>query len=236
LASKRLYLVTTPTNETLNYIKSQNIFDDKKIFLLHDPVFLTKDLLLKKDIVEENFSNNNKYIISIGRLTSQKNFTLLIEAFAEIVKLYKNYKLIILGDGEQKTLLENLITKFNLKDQIFLLGFKKNIYKYINIAECSISTSLWEDPGFFLIESGILNRIIISSDCPNSPKELLMNGRSGYLFKNNSKDDLVKKFISYKKDSLDIVKNKIFLSKKNFKKFSFFNHYIEIKKIINTND
>ena len=236
LASKRLYLVTTPTNETLNYIKSQNIFDDKKIFLLHDPVFLTKDLLLKKDIVEENFSNNNKYIISIGRLTSQKNFTLLIEAFAEIVKLYKNYKLIILGDGEQKTLLENLITKFNLKDQIFLLGFKKNIYKYINIAECSISTSLWEDPGFFLIESGILNRIIISSDCPNSPKELLMNGRSGYLFKNNSKDDLVKKFISYKEDSLDIVKNKILLSKKNFKKFSFFNHYIEIKKIINTNE
>lgn len=236
LASKKLYLVTTPTNETLNYIKSQNIFDNKKIFLLHDPVFLTKDLLLKKDIVEENFSNNNKYIISIGRLTSQKNFTLLIEAFAEIVKLYKNYKLIILGDGEQKPLLENLITKFNLKDQIFLLGFKKNIYKYINIAECSISTSLWEDPGFFLIESGILNKIIISSDCPNSPKELLMNGRSGYLFKNNSKDDLVKKFISYKKDSLDIVKNKILLSKKNFKKFSFFNHYLEIKKIINTND
>ena len=235
-ASKKLYLVTTPTEGTFDYIKSQNIFDDKKIFLLRDPVFLTKDLLLKREILEENFSKNNKYIISVGRLTYQKNFSLLIEAFADLVKLYKNYKLIILGEGEQRFFLEKLISKHNLKDHVFLLGFKKNVLKYINIAECSISSSLWEDPGFFLIESGLLNKSIISSDCPNSPKELLMNGLCGYLFKNNSKDDLVKKFISYKSDSIDIVNKKIFLAKKNFKKFSFFNHYLGIKKIIGVND
>ena len=234
-ASKKLYLVTTPSEETFDYIKSQNIFDDKKIFLLRDPVFLTKDLLLKRETIEENFSKNNKYIISVGRLTHQKNFSLLIEAFADIVKLYKNYKLIILGEGEQRYFLEKLISKHNLKDHVFLLGFKKNVLKYINIAECSISSSLWEDPGFFLIESGLLNKLIISSDCPNSPKELLMNGLCGYLFKNNSKDDLVKKFISYKSDSIDIVNKKIFLAKKNFKKFSFFNHYLVIKKIIGEN-
>ena len=234
--SKKLYLVTTPTEGTFDYIKSQNIFDDKKIFLLRDPVFLTKDLLLKREILEENFSKNNKYIISVGRLTYQKNFSLLIEAFADLVKLYKNYKLIILGEGEQRYFLEKLISKYNLKDHVFLLGFKKNVLKYINIAECSISSSLWEDPGFFLIESGLLNKSIISSDCPNSPKELLMNGLCGYLFKNNSKDDLVKKFISYKSDSIDIVNKKIFLAKKNFKKFSFFNHYLGIKKIIGVND
>ena len=197
-ASKKLYLVTTPTEATFDYIKSQNIFDDKKIFLLRDPVFLTKDLLLKRETLEENFSKNNKYIISVGRLTRQKNFSLLIEAFADLVKLYKNYKLIILGEGEQRYFLEKLIFKHNLKDHVFLLGFKKNVLKYINIAECSISSSLWEDPGFFLIESGLLNKSIISSDCPNSPKELLMSGLCGYLFKNNSKDDLVKKFISSK--------------------------------------
>ena len=63
-----------------------------------------------------------------------------------------------------------------------------------------------------------------------------MNGLCGYLFKNNSKDDLVKKFISYKKDSLNIVNEKIILAKKNFKKFSFFNHYLRINKIIMSND
>jgi len=236
LASRRLYLVTTPTKETFDYIKSQNIFDNKKIFLLRDPVFLTKDILLKKENLEENFSKNNKYIISVGRLTYQKNFSLLIEAFNDIVKLYKNYKLIILGEGEQRYFLEDLISKYNLKDKVFLLGFKKNVFKYINIAECSISSSLWEDPGFFLIESGLLNKSIIASDCPNGPKEILMNGFCGYLFKNNSKDDLVKKFISYKDDSLSTINKKILIAKKNFKKFSFFNHYLEINKIIRTND
>jgi glycosyltransferase involved in cell wall biosynthesis len=236
LASRRLYLVTTPTKETFDYIKSQNIFDNKKIFLLRDPVFLTKDILLKKENPEENFSKNNKYIISVGRLTYQKNFSLLIEAFNDIVKLYKNYKLIILGEGEQRYFLEDLISKYNLKDKVFLLGFKKNVFKYINIAECSISSSLWEDPGFFLIESGLLNKSIIASDCPNGPKEILMNGLCGYLFKNNSKDDLVKKFISYKDDSLSTINKKILTAKKNCKKFSFFNHYLEINKIIKTND
>ena len=236
LASRRLYLITTPTKSTFDYIKSQKIFDDKKIFLLLDPVFLTKDILLKKENVEENFSKNNKYIISVGRLTYQKNFSLLVEAFNDIAKLYNNYKLIIIGEGEQRYFLENLISKYNLNDHVFLLGFKKNVYKYINIAECSISSSLWEDPGFFLIESGLLNKSIIASDCPNSPKELLMNGLCGYLFKNNSKDDLVKKFISYKEDSLNTVNKKIILAKKNFKKFSLFNHYLQINKIISTND
>jgi glycosyltransferase involved in cell wall biosynthesis len=151
LASRRLYLITTPTKSTFDYIKSQNIFDDKKIFLLLDPVFLTKDILLKKENVEENFSKNNKYIISVGRLTYQKNFSLLVEAFNDIAKLYNNYKLIIIGEGEQRYFLENLISKYNLNDHVFLLGFKKNVFKYINIAECSISSSLWEDPGFFLI-------------------------------------------------------------------------------------
>ena len=78
----------------------------------------------------------------------------------------------------------------------------------------------------------MLNKIIIASDCPNGPNELLMNGQCGYLFKNNSTEDLVKKFISYKEDGLVKVNKKIILAKKNFKKFSFFNHYLNINRII----
>jgi glycosyltransferase involved in cell wall biosynthesis len=233
LASKKLYLITAPTETTLYYIRSLNIFDDQKIQLLRDPVFSIKEFsFLKKEDVQENFLKDYKYIISVGRLTNQKNFFLLIKAFSEIVKLYKNYKLIILGEGEQKKILEQKILQYNLTDKVFLLGFKKNVFKYIDNADCAISSSLWEDPGFFLIESGMLNKIIIASDCPSGPNELLMNGQCGYLFKNNSAEDLVKKFISYKEDSLDKVNKKIILAKKNFKKFSFFNHYLNINRII----
>jgi glycosyltransferase involved in cell wall biosynthesis len=81
------------------------------------------------------------------------------------------------------------------------LGFKKNIFNYINFADCLISTALWEDPGFTLVEAGILNKLVISSDCPSGPIELF-NQNNGYLFKSNSQEDFVKKFIEYKNDSL----------------------------------
>ena len=51
---------------------------------------------------------------------------------------------------------------------------------------CLVSTSLWEDPGFVLVEALFSNTIVISSDCPNGPREVLDNGEAGYLFKINS--------------------------------------------------
>ena len=56
---------------------------------------------------------------------------------------------------------------------------------------CFLSTSLWEDPGFVLIEAGFCRSTIISSDCKNGPEEILMNGKSGYLFQSNNLESLV---------------------------------------------
>ena len=89
-----------------------------------------------------------------------------------------------------------------------VLGFKKNVYKYIAISDCLICSSLWEDPGFVIIEAGILNKIIISSDCPNGPRELLKNN-NGYLFENNNQLSLIKEFDKYKNNSLKINQSKV---------------------------
>ena len=89
LASKKIHLVTAPTLLTLNYIKSQNIFDEKKIMFLPDPVYQIREITNQKnELVEEYIDKNKKYIISIGRLTKQKNFSLLIKAFYEIKKIF----------------------------------------------------------------------------------------------------------------------------------------------------
>ena len=233
LVSKKIHLVTSPTLLTLNYIKSQNIFDEKKIIFLPDPVYQIREITSQKnELVEEYIDKNKKYIISIGRLTKQKNFSLLIKAFYEIKKIDDQFKLIIIGEGEDKKYLESLILNLNLQNDIMLLGFKKNVFKYIKLSNLVLSTSLWEDPGFFLIESGILNKPIISSDCPNGPSELLNYGLGGYLFKSNQLNSLIeifKKFIS--KSEMEI-NNKIYFSKKKFRQFSIFNHYKILKKII----
>lgn len=171
---------------------------------------------------------NFKYIVSIGRLTRQKNFNLLIEAFAEIKKIYREYKLIIIGDGEEKIDLKMLINKNNLNDDIFLIGFKKNIFNYLEFADCLISTALWEDPGFVLVEAGILNKLVISSNCFSGPVELF-NQNNGYLFANNSKEDLIKKFIEYKNADFKQNTKKKIISKIKFKKYSLFHHFIKTR-------
>ena len=74
------------------------------------------------------------------------------------------------------------------------MGFKKNIYPYHIIAEAIISPSLWEDPGAVMVEAAFCNKIVLSSDCKNGPKEFLMNNKAGYLFENNNLDSLINSF------------------------------------------
>jgi len=232
IASKKIYLVTTPTKTTLDYLKNINLIDEKKIILLTDPVFRIREIVnLKKEKLNESFRSEKKYIVSIGRLTYQKNFNLLIEGFYRINKIYNDYRLIIIGDGEKREELESLIIKLNLKDEVFLIGFKKNIFPYLEIADCLISSSRWEDPGFTLIEAGILNRIVISSDCMSGPKELL-NENNGYLFYNENVDSLVNEFCNYEKNSHQNNKIKKIITKNKFKLYSIHSHFLQIQKLL----
>lgn len=235
LASKKIYLVTCPTKSTVNFIKSKKIFPKNKIKLLYDPFINLNEIRDKLKEKINNINKNEKYIISIGRLTHQKNFSLLINAFEKISKNFKNLNLKIIGDGEQKNILNNMIIKKKLTNRIFLLGYKKNIYKYLKKAECFVLTSLWEDPGAVLIEAAALGKNIISSDCNNGPKEILDNGKNGYLFKNNNKRDLIKKFTMFKRTSLN---NKNYMSKRLKKKSKFYtikNHSRLLIKYLNEN-
>jgi len=232
LVDKKLHLILCPTKATLDLLKEQNIFNAKKIFLLEDPVFRIREVNnLKKDKIKEDLDFNFKYILSIGRLTHQKNFNLLIEGFKEIKKIYNEYKLIILGEGEKRRELEKLVRELNLEKDVLFLGFKNNIFNYLEMSDCLISTALWEDPGFTLIESGILGKIVISSNCPNGPIELF-NHNNGYLFKNNDKASLVNTFIKYKDTSFQENLKKKIITKKKFKKYSFFNHYLKTKEFL----
>ena len=232
LVDKKLHLILCPTKATLELLQEQNIFNKKKIFLLEDPVFRIIEVNdLKKEKIKEDLDFNFKYILSIGRLTHQKNFNLLIEGFKEIKKIYNEYKLIILGEGEKRQELEKLVKELNLEKDVFFLGFKNNIFNYLQISDCLISTALWEDPGFTLIESGILNKIVISSNCPNGPIELF-NDNNGYLFNNNDKTSLVNAFIKYKDTSFQENLKKKIVTKKKFKKYSFFNHYLKTKEFL----
>ena len=237
LFSKKIYKVTCPTVATYKYLLQKNIFDKNKLSVLRDPAIILNEYSKKKfDRIEQSQFYKKKFIIGIGRLTKQKNFALLILAFEKILKIYPDYILLILGDGEQKMKLIELINRLKIQDKVFLLGFQNNVYKYLLKADCFILPSLWEDPGFVLLEAGLSNTCVISSNCMNGPQEILSSGKNGFLFENNNLNDLLRKFDEFKKQDVSELNTKKKYLKKEIKKFTQFAHFNSLKKIINLVD
>jgi len=160
----------------------------------------------------------------------------MIKAFYELNKEYPKLSLIILGEGEQRKKLTKMIKKFNLQEKIFLMGYKKNIYEYLDKAKIFILSSLWEDPGFVLVEAGLANKIILSSDCPNGPSELLDNGKNGFLFKRNSMLDFLNKFREIQSSKENLIFQKKLSFKKKIKEYTLLNHYKILSSIISNNE
>ena len=112
------------------------------------------------------------------------------------------------------------------------MNYSDNVFFFLKKSKAFILSSLWEDPGFVLIEAAYMNTTVISSDCPNGPVEILNNQSGGYLFRSNDKNSFLKTFNSF----LSSSKVDIFNKKKNIKitskKYSMFNHYKDIEKIL----
>ena len=232
-ALKKIFKITFPTLETLNYFKNLNIIDENKLELLYDPVIHTRHLAKMKN---ENLNETGEFYLAIGRFTTQKNFFFLIKCFERIYKIDQNIKLIILGDGELRKKLIKYIEKKNLQSNIHLLGYEKNVHKYLSNCKLFILSSLWEDPGFVLIEAMFSGALVLSSDCPSGPKEILsITDNRGILFKSNDSMDFIKKFDEIKKFDLNKIR-KIKLNAKTFtKNFTLFNHHNKLSKILNIN-
>jgi len=200
--------------------------------VLYDSVISYRKILEKKSEDIENNLKEKPFLLSIGRITKQKNFSLLVDAFFEIKKNNKDLKLIIIGDGEDKAKLINRIEKKGLQNSIQLIGFQNNVYKFFKHSIGFVLPSLWEEMGFVIIEAASCNTVIISSNCPNGPSEFLNYGKAGYLFENNSKDDLVKKINQFLSDKDILIKQKKINAKRNTKNFTVFKHFKKLKEIL----
>lgn len=221
LSNKNLQLVFCPTVETTNYLRMRKIFSKNKIFYLPDPVLNKKEI--KNLCKEKKITKLTKkiFFLSIGRLTKQKNHELLIKMF-----YYYNIqdKLLIIGDGELHGYLTKLIDSFNLSKKVKIISYKKNIFFYLKKCKAVLISSLWEDPGFVMIEAAHVKKPIICSDCPCGPREFINNNRGGFLFKSNSLVSLRNAFLSFKKANKKIIFKKLKYAKNKSEIFSIENH------------
>ena len=98
-------------------------------------------------------------------------------------------------------------------------------------AQALVLPSLWEDPGFVLVEAGYNNCQVISSNCPNGPSEIIGDD-GGYLFESNSKNSLIKTISFFLKDSIENKISKKITLKKRLKNFTSFKHATNLKNKI----
>ena len=179
-----------------------------KSFCIFNP-FDKKNVKKKSSIKTKiNFFNKkNCNFINIGRMTDQKDQILILKAFNEI-KNKLDFKLIILGKGKNKQSLQNYIKYKNLSKRVKIIGYKKNPYPYIKKADVFILSSKFEGLPNVLLESQYLKKIIISTNCPTGPREILLNGKAGFLFNVGNVKELQKKiyYVTNKKNSKNINK------------------------------
>lgn len=119
-------------------------------------------------------------VLGIGRLTAQKNFSRLIDAFA-IVRRRRPARLVILGDGPERELLEAKVRELGLGESVLLPGFVANPYACIARSRVFVLSSDYEGLPTVLIESLAIGTPVVATDCPSGPREILRNGELGRL-------------------------------------------------------
>ena len=229
--SNKLYKITCPTEELLAQLNLMKIFPNEKAFFLQDAIINFDNFYPFKKINFKDFGIvNKKIILGVGRLTVQKNFSYLINEFSKFLKIKDQYVLVILGKGEEKNNLIKLIKKKNLSNSVYLLGNVKNVYDFMRSSDVFVLSSLWEELGFVIAEAALNNLFIISSDCPNGPKEFLNYGKNGIIYNTNKENSLLNALVNF--SDLKNHKEKIINAKKNCSKYTKFNHHKSLIKII----
>ncbi|HWP40254.1 MAG TPA: glycosyltransferase [Tepidisphaeraceae bacterium] len=122
-----------------------------------------------------------RYFISVGRLTAQKDIATLLRGFAIARQHGLADDLLIVGDGEQRAMLENLAGQLGIADATRFLGHCPNPYPLIRGARALILSSIWEGFAYVPIEAMALGVPVISTACPSGPAEILGNGQYGIL-------------------------------------------------------
>ena len=156
--------------------------DHEKITVVYNPSSDPNIIKFSKEFVPEEFSKSNiPTLISIGRLVPQKDYMTLLKAFNASLNFFKS-RLIIIGEGQERSLIEKYIKDNKMDNQIILLGYQSNPWKYLTNSDLFILSSKWEGFGNVIVEAMLLGIPVISSDCPSGPSEILEQGKLGDLF------------------------------------------------------
>jgi glycosyltransferase involved in cell wall biosynthesis len=169
----------------------------ERIAVLHNPV--VSDMLDEsaEAPIEHRFLREAgpPVVLGVGRFSRQKNFPLLIEAFATVRKR-RPARLIILGEGELRATLEAQVKSLGLDDDVDLPGFDANPFRFMKRASVYVLSSDWEGLPTALIEAMACGTPVVATNCDGGPQEILLDGRLGPIVPKGDADALAKAILA----------------------------------------
>ncbi len=155
---------------------------EQKVRVVYNPV-VTPELIERSRAEADHPWLKEKdapIILGVGRLTTQKDFPTLIRAFTRLRRTRKA-RLIVLGEGEERPLLESLAAESGFREDISLPGFVSNPSAFMAQSDLFVLSSAWEGFGNVLVEALAAGLPVVAADCPGGPREILRDGRIGPL-------------------------------------------------------
>ena len=141
--------------------------------------------------------------------------------------------MLLVGRGTERNNLLKYIYENNLSKQVQLIDFQNNPFNLIKSSDIFILTSLYEGLPNVLLESQVLRKFIISTNCPTGPREILLNGKAGFLFDVGDYKKLSNLILQYSKDK-KLLSKKVKIGYQNLKRFDFEKNLKSYLKTINS--
>lgn len=171
----------------------QTKYRSKRIYQVYNPI----DPLLFCS--KERVPFIKRKIISVGRLTYQKNYPLLIKIANRVLKNHPDWQWHIYGDGPEEESIKQFINENGLSAQLILKGQVRDLYLLYNEYDFFVSTSRYEGFSMAFLEAVANGLPIISFDIECGPREIIEDGKNGFLvapFDENKFIECIEKIIT----------------------------------------
>jgi len=159
----------------------------KNTVTIYNPVNL-EEIDNKKN---ENINIDFEFIIGIGQFVNDiKQFDKLILSYANSILPESNVNLVILGDGDRKSYLQNICKDLNILDKVHFFGYQENPYKYLKKSKFLVLSSKHEGMPNVILEALACEVPVVSFDCLSGPSEMIIDKKNGLLVENQDIDKL----------------------------------------------
>lgn len=189
--------ITTISKATKQALVEYEFIPESKIEVIYngiEPLVPDIDAVerLKSDL---KIPHDAKILGTVARLDPIKNQTMMLRAFAQVLKEYPNTFLVIVGDGEERTNLENLTDTLDISSHVRFVGYVAKPVNHIQLMDVFLLSSLSEGTSMTLLEAMSLAKPCVVTDAGGNP-EIILDTVNGLVTKNGKTDDFSQAIIA----------------------------------------